>query len=207
MSHSITIPSCKSIDELRMMVEAIKTLDRVPQTYLPSGFAVSAAVNRNYCLMNAPESDFIIMMDDDIGGFFEGWQDELVRPLEEFPRCRMASARLMTPEGSLSPMMGTDSNLGKEFSPGGKAILSACIAFRQKDVEGIWYDEGYVGSGFEDSDYCFQMRDRYSDMDIVVNNECQLVHYHAMTNQKEHFLDNQKRFLSKWGNESLRGVL
>ena len=52
--------------------------------YIPTGFNASASVNRNYGLMKAFETinEYIIMIDDDIGGFYTGWQHDLVEPLK-----------------------------------------------------------------------------------------------------------------------------
>ena len=80
--YDIVIPSNKPIDDLRMMVNAISKMDENPNNYIPTGFNVSASVNRNYGLMQC-FNEIIIMMDDDMGGFFPGWQDKLIEPLEQ----------------------------------------------------------------------------------------------------------------------------
>lgn len=205
--YDIIIPSNKNIDELRVIVRAIRRFDSEKHNYIPTGFQVSAATNRNYGLAKC-YNDIVIMMDDDIGGFYSGWQDELINPLLSDQAIKLVSARLLTPVGGLSPMMGCDYDLSKIFSEADKVILSACIAFRLEDVSGIWFDENYVGSGFEDTDFCFQLREKHKDnCKIVVNNRCALVHFHEMKNQASNFSANQKYFVKKWKFEGFRGLV
>jgi hypothetical protein len=205
--YDILIPSNRGIGELRMMVRAIRETDSTQHNYITSGFQVGASVNRNYCLLKA-KSDTVIMMDDDIGGFFQCWQDVLVEPLSRDKTIKLVSARLMTPQGALSPMMGCDNDLSKSVGVANTAILSACIAFRLEDMNNIWFDERFVGSGFEDTDVCFQLKKKYPDCKFVVNNECQLVHFHEMKNQTgEYFKTNRALFVKKWGANALRGMV
>jgi glycosyltransferase involved in cell wall biosynthesis len=137
----------------------------------------SAAFNRNYCLEKA-KGDIIIMVDDDITGFFPGWDEVLIKPLED-PSVSIVSARLNT------PMMydGTEFNI----------VPSACIAFRKT---GIRFDENFVG-GFEDTDFCKQMEQAHPSKHTVINEECKLIHLNEK--KRQHMTEARKVFVKKWG--------
>jgi len=205
MKTDILIPSCREIGELKVMINAVKETYDTSKSYryITSGFKVSAASNRNYCLQQS-DAEIIIMMDDDIGGFYPGWQEMLIQPLLDDDNIKIVSARLMTDYGDLSAMMGCDANIKDPISIANNIILSACIAFRKKDIDGIWFDENYIGSGFEDTDFCFQMTSRHPGCKFVVNNKCQLIHFHEMKNQVEYLPINQKYFNAKW-KKALKG--
>ena len=202
--YDIIIPSNKPIDLLRLQVAAMRKHDIAEKHYIPTGFNVSASVNRNLGLHEArkTENEFVIMIDDDIGGFYTGWQKDLCAPLED-PTVRLTSARLINADGTLSPMQGTPEDLtqsvlylpacnvfGKRFP----IVLSAAIAFRKKDVIDMAFNMQFIGSGYEDTYFCWELFNRYPDMQIVVNNDCKLIHYHEMKNQNPNNAYNEKVF-------------
>lgn len=211
MAYDIIIPSCRPYPQLRMAITAMREHDSEEHNYIPTGFKASAAVNRNIGIHEALKGDneFIIMIDDDIGGFYPGWQDAITEPLKRFSSVRISSARLMTPDKELSPMMGVDQDLSKDLCEVPKfftikgyrfgAILSAAIAFRKKAIveSGICFDNNFVGSGFEDTLFCFHLSRHFDQCRFVCNNRCQLIHYHEMKSQNEHFKQNERYFLSR----------
>ena len=153
------------------------------------------------------------MIDDDIGGFYGGWQNDIVKPLIDFSSVRISSARLLTPDGDIGPMMGIDNDLGKEICEVPKmfningykfgAIISAAIAFRKKDIvdSGINFDSRFIGSGFEDTLFCYYMSRYFEQCRFVCYNKCKLIHYHEMKSQNKHFEFNQKLFLNIVAND------
>ena len=213
MKINVIIPSCKQYAELRMLVSCIRRFDTGTDkiTYFPTGFDTSAAVNRNFGMMlssvEVDKPDYIIMIDDDIGGFFEGWQQKLIEPLLSLPEARLSAARLMTPEGTFSAMMGSKGDVSEPLEKVYPAVLSAVIAFRTTDVVGkIWFDNLYIGSGFEDTDFCYQLLEHYPNAEFVINNDCRLIHYHEMKNQSPNHEVNKGYFVQKWG-RNLRGLV
>jgi len=177
----------------------------------------SAARNRNRCL-DRSSGDTMVMMDDDVFGFFPGWIDMLVSPLIDQPeKFSIISARFSStkkrrrgkPGSRFSSMLGDGGVRGprgtmqvalhREGSPV-QMVCSACIAFRVSD--GVRFDEGYDGAVFEDSDFCMQMRRKFPNRDIVINNKCVLEH---RCEHKRHWeikggsvRGNQSRFEEKW---------
>lgn len=212
MRADIIIPSCKPIQELKTYVEMYKQLysSEGECNFIPTGIKASASVNRNYGLVRSRESkaEYIIMMDDDIGGFFEGWHNMLIQPLIDDKDIRIVSARLITKDSDFSPMQGVDFDLSKDLSIAKDVILSACIAFRKKDVlDKLWFDMEFIGSGFEDTLFTHQLYEMYKNTNclFVVNNKCKLIHYHEMKNQGGKYFDyNKKIFLSRCKDKMLR---
>lgn len=204
----IIIPSCRPFSELAQKISLIKENDDIKFNYIPTGFSVSASVNRNYGFYEAMKSDneYIIMIDDDIGGFYKGWQCDLIKPLIEDREIKLVSARLMNPDGSQGPMMGVLPDLSKDIIDVPafmqfekfkfKAILSAAIAFRKSDIveSGVRFNNNFVGSGFEDTLFCFHLCKAFKDCRIVCTNNCKLIHYHEMKNQSENFKYNENLF-------------
>lgn len=177
-------------------------------TYIPTGFQASASVNRNYGLTQALalQNEIIIMIDDDIGGFFPGWQDALTAPLREDSNALISSARLITPDGFLSPMMGADNKLDKKRSIAEKAILSAAIAFRKKDIEAypkLHFCMNMLGSGWEDTLFCRMFTKYFPSGKFIVANDCRLIHYHEMKNQNQHFEYNQRVYVKECQKEGI----
>lgn len=202
----IIIPSCKAYHELRMLVNVIKSTDSDEFNYIPTGYNASASVNRNAGLIRA-DNDIVIMIDDDIGGFYDGWQKDLIAPLlEENSQIAITSARLITPEGVNSPMLGSKYAIGLDYEIAEPAVLSAAIAFNQKLLAGIYFDPLYEGSGYEDTDFCFQVKRAFPEKRFAIINKCRLIHYHEMKNQSPYASQNKALFLSKWGQAALDSI-
>jgi len=140
----------------------------------------SAAVNRNYGLERA-RSEVVIQVDDDIRGFYPGWWKRLIKPLEAGD-VSMVSARLLQKDGSPGPMMfgnQPDTGVDVESVP---AVPTACCAHLN---DGIRFDERFIKSGYEDTMFCQEVRHRYFDRTIVINNKCTIVHLHEAQGQAE----------------------
>jgi len=212
MKTDIIIPTNRYIDELTDIIKDIKAnTDMSKYNLIVTCLQVSAATNRNYGLIQA-NSEKVIMLDDDISGFYPGWADDMLKPLKD--NVMMVSARLMNIPDEVGVMMDIKPDLTKPLQVVNtfydikdsetdktvpvKAVPSACIAF-YNDRE-VYFDEGYIGAGFEDTDICFQMCCKYPEKQIVINNECKLIHKNEMKNQLQGQLQkNQLYFQHKWG--------
>jgi hypothetical protein len=129
-------------------------------------------------------------------GFFPGWSELLSSPLIKDENVIQVAARLLNKDGSIGPMMGDTKD---RTSPLVEVPIapSACIAFRN---DGTRFWEEYVGSGFEDTDFIFQLKEKYPKGKILVCNECRLIHKHEMKNQNEHFEFNKAIFTKRFPN-------
>jgi glycosyltransferase involved in cell wall biosynthesis len=161
----------------------------------------SASVNRNYGLEQVT-SDIFVMMDDDITGFYPGWLTDLVQPMIDDPNIMVASIRCLDEKGNIGPMMGgggmpVDSGV-HDVRPSGykdfKRVPTACIAVRKNPVR---FDEGFKGSGYEDTAYLNRINEIYPGHRIVVNNNCKLIHLNNMVNQGGKYWEhNKKHYMS-----------
>lgn len=189
----IIIPTFRSTDEIARLIGVIGMYS--PEcTIIPTCLKGSAAHNRNAGL-DASTSDIVIMCDDDTDGFYRGWWRDLIRPLFEDRSIIYISARLINRNGTQAPMMH---NNPREDLPvvDCKYTPSACVAFWR---DGTMFDEGYIGSGFEDTDFCDQLRTKNPNGRIVINNRCRIIHFNEQKNQHgEYWQKNEKRYREKW---------
>ena len=162
----ILIPTNKQYHKIARQVKAIDESVSGDYTINPTCFNASSPVNRNYSLIHAT-SDIVIMIDDDIWGFFPGWADKLIEPFSDL-NVVMVSARLMKTKTAYGVMMDIPLDLSKPIVESPHDMLpSACIAFRN---DGTRFDENYIGAGFEDSvtgDMPIFIRDKYGNIKIV----------------------------------------
>ncbi len=195
-SIDIIIPTCKTKTQLNPFIKKVQESISDRFRLLPTCFRASASTNRNFGL-NMSMSKIVIMMDDDIAGLFPGWADELIKPLQE--GVSMVSARLMQSKTKVGVMMNIKPDLSVEHQLiEDKLLPSACIAFYKDDTR---FDESYIGSGWEDTDFCFQLNDKYPEGKYIINNNVKLIHKNEMKNQlaNHNFLINQSYFRNKWG--------
>jgi hypothetical protein len=209
---NIAIPTCKTEAELIPLLREIRETAstnihelRLIHTCYPG----SAAKNRNIALDKTGEFEPIIMLDDDITGFRRGWDEELIRPLFNnglgtHSNVALVSARLMNVKGMPAHMMGENYDMTKPIvEVDVKRLPTACIAFLKHPL--IRFDEQFIGSGFEDDDFCKQLQNLYPDGRFVINNGVVVVHKNEMKNQKTGFwYYNKAYYLRKWTDETSR---
>lgn len=205
MSHltgitDVIIPSCKTEAEVQPLAEEIKStagvLVRVTATCKP----VCAAKNRNLGL-DASESQLVVMLDDDVTGLPSGWVGVLRDVMETHPNCVMCSPQLMRPDGKYAPMMALLRGLpvGNGCHPiKGGLMLTACVILRRDELR---FDEAFIGSGWEDNDYCRQQDAKYPGCTRLVQHDVQVIHKNEMKHQAAHFSSNRKRYQCKWRRE------
>jgi hypothetical protein len=198
MYADILIPSYKPIAEGMEMIKQIENTRTTRGMVFYSAHKGSAAENRNQCLDVAKET-IVIMLDDDIEGFYKGWDEDLIKPLIEDTLVIGVSARLMNLDGTPAYTMVENYDLETPliFSP---KMQTACCAFRNTDLR---FDENFIGSGFEDDDYCRQLLRKYGpDKLFATVNACKIIHRNEAKNQGGAYWEhNQKHFNRKWGIE------
>lgn len=192
----IIVPTCKDRGQLKTFLKELSGSIDDNFNIIATCLRASAATNRNYGLMQA-HSDIVIMIDDDIKGFYEGWAEGLVSPLQD-ESVVMVSARLMNKNGTPGVMMNIMPDLSTPIVNVKERMLpSACIAFRKESD--IRFDEAYEGAGFEDSDFCMQLNQKYQNAVFLINNNVKLIHANEMKNQLNGQLQiNQQYFNRKW---------
>ena len=195
--YSICIPTCKPMNEVQELVDDIRATIPSDIPIFTSGYKVSASVNRNFCLMKA-KTKYVIMLDDDISGFTCGWAEGMLEPFELCNNVAMVSARLMRDRRTPGIMMSIDFKFEMTFQLVKEQFLpSSCIAFVN---DGTRFDENYVGSGWEDTDYCESLQRKYPQHFWLINNNVQLIHANEMKNgQDGNYQINQRYYKKKWG--------
>jgi hypothetical protein len=167
---------------------------RITASCLPA----SAAANRNYGLRWA-ETANVIMVDDDVTGFPAGWNLALEALLDADRDAVMVSANLMTPDGRPGPMLGCPADRGTSgvFRASAQQLPTACVCIRR---EGLRFDEAYEGSGWEDTDYCAQLRALHPRGKWLVASAVRVTHRNEKKNQGgEVFKRNRELYTRKWG--------
>jgi glycosyltransferase involved in cell wall biosynthesis len=215
MKISITIPTFRQRNEINKMLSDINnTVKNIEFELYASCIKQSAAKNRNDCI-DKTSGDIIVMMDDDITGFKNGWIETLIKPLiEHYEKYSIVSSRLKNQDGNFQGLLG-DNNVRHPVGhyqtcihttqSGLQMVASACIAFSRADSNRIKdginkpFDENYQAACWEDSDFCMQMRKVLPNKNIIFVNDCQLIHKNAMAGRTgEQVRANNVYFNRKW---------
>lgn len=197
MITDIIIPTCKPPEAVAALVAEIEATAGLPCRVTATCRDASAAANRNYGLDNSA-SDPLIMVDDDMERFPQDWAVKLIEVLADRPNCVMVSPQLAKPDGSPGIMMGNmDHRRSGVTVCGERKLATACIAIRRNSLR---FDESYIGSGFEDNDYCFQLRAAFPDAEFCVRHDLWIVHRNEQKNQGGAFWEHNRAIChGKWG--------
>lgn len=188
----IIIPSIKDINDIYPLLSEIAKTSPSCRV-IPECNKASASINRNRGLNNAM-SDIVIMVDDDISGFYSGWINDLIEPLSD-NSIMFVSARLVTNDGKLATMVCPSSDIDSNVVDVAHVPSAAC-AFRKTELR---FCEEYLGSGFEDTHFILAMKKISIPQRVVINNKCKLIHANEQKNQGVNFGHNSKVFSKYWG--------
>jgi len=110
---------------------------------------------------------------------------------------------LLTRYGKPGCMVGENYDMNKEFAEVEQRQLpTTLIAFRNNHIR---FDEMFIGSGFEDNDFCRQFGREYPNGKFVICNRVKVIHLNEMKNQKGRYWEvNKNYFLKKWPEEPNR---
>jgi len=182
---SIIIPTVKTEEKIANLISQIKgSVTYELDLIVVSGFR-SAAKNRNIGLDRA-KGEFVIMCDDDIDKFPYGWDRDLIDMLKH-TGASMIGARLLNPDGTLHKTKYKNLDLSKDFVET-RTMITACCAFKNT---GLRFDENYIGSGYEDTDFCKQLGGKF-----FVANKVKVIHKNECKNQFKK--QNKRYFRNKW---------
>jgi len=196
-SVDIVIPTCKPEEQIAGLKAEILSMAGMPCRVFATCLDAAAARNRNAGLDWA-ETAIVLMVDDDICKLPFGWAKRMVQVMEEHPHCQMASPRLMRFDGRFGIMSGLPRNdqRGCEVLPA-RELCTACVAIRKTILR---FDEQYIGSGFEDNDFCRQLAKENEGAEFICIHDLQVVHRNEMKNQGGKFWEaNQAYYRKKWG--------
>lgn len=201
---SVTIPTLKSRDQIQPLIEELlRNVDITRMEVIASCIKQSAAHNRNWCIDNA-KGKYVIMVDDDMTGFYPGWVDDLLKPLMEAPeKFNVVSARLLTKDKKQGPQLGGDNYIPTQdiqvcmHPVVNNIVCSAAIAFIKED--GIRFDvENFQFACYEDTDFCMSYMKKFPQRNVVINNRCKLIHL-GESKGRNTWQQNKDNFAKKWG--------
>lgn len=201
----VIIPTMRQPYSLTRLLEQIEATAGYPHRVIVTGADASAAVNRNLGLSRSG-GDLVAMVDDDVefGDASHGWLRVLYEALHR-PEVVMVSAQLFTSRGAFAYMTGLDDcglpprRAGETVVPS-RRLLTACCALKP---HGLRFDEEYVGSGFEDVDFCNQLARVRPDGVFLVCHDAHAIHKNEAKNQGgRNWKRNEALYLSKWGQEA-----
>jgi glycosyltransferase involved in cell wall biosynthesis len=194
--YSIIIPTFRTEEELSEMIKEVKESVTGVCELIVTSTEASAAVNRNIGL-NKAKYDNIIMIDDDMRDFPVGWNEEIIRPLNEEERVVLVSARLINKDGSAAMNMGGNYDVSKPIVEVLNGFIpTACIAYKKNELR---FDENYIGSGFEDTDLMCQFMRKFPEGRHVINNSVMIVHLNEMKRQRDgRWEKNESYYRDKW---------
>jgi len=181
----IIIPTIRTEEEIATLISEIKNSVIYELNLIVVSGNRSAAKNRNIGLDKA-KADFIIMCDDDIKKLPSGWDRDLIDALKQ-TGASMVGARLFNPDGALQVTNYRNFDLSKDLVEV-EIMITACCAFKNSALR---FDENYMGSGYEDTDFCRQLGGRF-----FVANKVKIVHKNEHKNPFD--VQNGKYFCEKW---------
>ena len=193
----IIIPTMKPLNKLTKLIDEIKqTTDKSKFNIIATCLNASASTNRN-CGLNQSKSKFVIMIDDDIKDLKNGWADLLIKPFTFYNNTVMTSARLMHSKTKPGVMMNIKPDFSNDYVLVKEGCVpSACIAFKKTELR---FDEYFKGSGFEDTDFCLQMNNKFLKGLYFICNNVQVIHKNEQKNQTSHFFHHNKNYYNqKW---------
>lgn len=209
MKVDFCIPSCKNKNDgsIEKLITLLKITRETAGEIHFTGLEESASKNRNESLKMAKEADIIIMLDDDMIGFKQGWDTVLIKPLLENKKISISQALLLNRDGSIQQnVSGTYDQSVKIAKIKRNEICTATFAGWKKDFDLLRdsekyplskpFDETFVGSGWEDNLFSWQLHKLKPETYYVVNNECKLIHLNEMKNQHNsgNFQKNKAHF-------------
>lgn len=182
---SIIIPTVRTEEEIAGMISEIKKSVSYELDLIIASGNRSAAKNRNIGL-DRTKAEFIIMCDDDTESFPYAWDRDLIEGLKQVG-ASIVGARLLNPDGNLQKTNYRNFDLSKDFVEV-RRMITACCAFRNTTLR---FDENYIGSGFEDTDFCKQMGGKF-----FVANKVKVIHRNENKNPSKK--QNRDYFRKKW---------
>lgn len=191
--YSVIVPTCRPLDtpQIQSLAEEIKaTTVGSYELIVSSGVDKSAAQNRNIGLEKA-KGKYVLMVDDDIRALPQGWNERLVNSLSKWEGFAVVSARLMRPDLTTPGVMCDATYDSSAEYQVARDLPTACVAFKNTHLR---FDETFIGSGWEDTDFLRQLGTRR-----VIDNTIKVVHLNEQKKQDGKIWDANKEFYhTKW---------
>lgn len=144
----------------------------------------SVVRNRSACLAES-SAPFVLWLDDDVVFEQKGWDDYLWQRINHNPQVGVIGVRVKHWQLlDRTPLR----------AEGLAADVCGAVMMTRK-LPGVGFDDHYVGSQWEDTDYCFEVRK--AGYHVLQDNRVSVLHYNEEKNRN--YSDNQVYFCRKWG--------
>jgi len=187
---SVIIPAYADCDRLRRAIWSVRQTADLPYELIVSLAPRCVAANRNAGLDRARQ-DLVAFLDDDVL-LPACWMSRLAAVLAGHPDIGAASGHLRFPNGSPQTR--------REHLPDGAlwevTIPGTCFLYSRARVGDERFDEGYLGSQWEDTDWMWRVRRR--GLRTVVVGGVHVVHDHNLS-ENRWLAENMRRFHDTWG--------
>ena len=187
---SVIIPAYDDSDRLRRLLWMIEQTADMPVELIVACAKQCVAKNRNAGLDRASH-DLTFFMDDDVM-LPPHWMSRLTAVLRSADDIGAASAHLIFPNGAPQTRRA-------DLAPGESwevTIPGTCFAYSRQRVGDQRFDEEYIGSQWEDTDWMWTIQ--RLGLRTVMTGDVQVLHDHVLK-ESQWLRHNGARFLGKWG--------
>ncbi len=187
---SVIIPALEECARLQRAIASVRATADLPYQLVVSRARQCVAKNRNAGLSRATQ-DLVAFLDDDVV-LAPGWMSRLASALEQHADIGAASAHLVFPDGS-------PQSRRPALAPGELwevTIPGTCFMYSRARVGDTRFDERYVGSQWEDTDWMWRVQRR--GLRTVVVGGVTVVHDHDLR-ENQWLAENRAHFEQVWG--------
>lgn len=191
---SVCMPTVKSLEEVQDRIDEIEentvyTHEIIVESNPDSG----VALNRNKCLIRS-HGLYIIFVDDDLYGYFKGWDKILIDKLREDRSVAIIGPRLLNMNGMIQHTNSKCGNIEDDFIEV-EMIPGACMAYTKNY---LFFDERYKRWGYEDPDFILRMIREGLGRKILLTNKVKLRHKNEFKHMDDYLHENKTLFVSRY---------
>lgn len=187
---SVIIPAYEDVPRLRRAMWSVQQTADLPFELIVVCEKQSVAKNRNAGLERATQ-DLVAFLDDDVL-LPACWMSRLIKVLDSSDDIGAVSALARYPNGAPQTWrqeLGEDELW--EITPAG-----ACFAYSRSRVNDRRFDERYLGSQWEDTDWFWSLQQQ--GLRAVVTGSVVIVH-EVIDAERPWLAENMRAFHDKWG--------
>jgi hypothetical protein len=192
----IIIPTIKKASDLVDLLAEIHNKCVLEHKIIVSSNERCVAYNSNRGL-DQVNGEFVLKIDDDVFDFTYGFDKILIDTLIHNSDIQIVSARILNVDGTPQNTCSQNLELTPSLVYPSTLLVPFClVAFRN---DGTRFDENYQGSSFDDTDFNFQLREKYPNFKVVINNDATAKH--KLESKVCRFGVNEEYFNKKWSSK------
>jgi GT2 family glycosyltransferase len=187
---SVIIPAYADTPWLRRALWSLRETADCPHEIIVACARQCVAKNRNAGLARA-RHDLVAFLDDDVL-LPAQWMSRLAAVLAARPDAGAVTGLLQFADGA-PQCCRHDLRPGELWQV---TIPGTCFLYSRERVGDLRFDEAYLGSQWEDTDWMWAVQKR--GLVTLVSGDVRIVHDHTLS-ESQHLEANRRRFLEKWG--------